>query len=206
VNCLLCSHAAEDFLGVAFKCTHCSLVFKNPTLYLSTEEDLRRYSLHQNNAEDEGYVKFLGKLLNPLEKFLPSEFTSLDFGCGPGPVLSQLLKEKGGVVSNFDPIFHKNISLLERQFDVVTATEVVEHFKKPEHDWTLLISLVASRGILGIMTEFLEQNIDYHKWWYKNDPTHVAFYNSKTFEFLEDAYGLERLYEDKKSVIIFRKK
>lgn len=206
MNCLLCSHFAEDFLGVAFKCPHCCLVFKNPVQHLKTEEDVRRYSFHQNNAEDAGYVKFLGKLLEPLEEFLPSAFTSLDFGCGPGPVLSQLLKQKGGEVSSFDPIFYNNVSLLEKKFEIVTATEVVEHFKKPDQDWALLTSLVASGGILGIMTQFLEPNIDYHKWWYKNDPTHVAFYNSKTFEFLEETYGLKRLYEDKLSVIIFRKK
>lgn len=206
MKCLLCSHVADEFYGVAFKCAQCGLVFKRPSEFLSAEEDVTRYSLHNNNSEDPGYQKFLNKLLTPLESFLPEKFNSLDFGCGPGPTLSGLLKNKGGTVSDYDPIFHNDLSLLQSKYDVVTATEVVEHFKNPAHDWDQLVSLVLSGGMLGIMTQFLNDDIDYQKWWYKNDPTHIGFYNEKTFIFLAEKYKLEIIYNDKSSVIIFRKK
>jgi len=206
VNCLLCSHPAEDYHGVAYKCPQCFLVFKNPSLHLNAEDEGLRYSHHQNNVEDEGYKNFLNRLLNPLSDFLPSHFTALDFGCGPGPAVSVLLAEKGGTVFNYDPVFSADFSLLEKQFDVVTSTEVVEHFKVPAHDWKVLVSVVKPGGFLAIMTQFLKEDIDYNKWWYKNDPTHVVFYSQKTFSFLEDSFGLERLFDDNNSVIIFRKK
>lgn len=206
MNCLFCSHLSEDFYGIAFKCPQCSLVFKNPSEHLNEEEDFRRYSLHQNNSADPGYVNFLNKLLGPLAEFLPEKFCALDFGCGPGPTLSRMMEEKGGTVFNYDPIFHKNDSLLNDKYDVVTATEVVEHFKTPDLDWEKLVGLVAPGGLLAIMTQFLGSAIDYHKWWYKNDPTHVVFYNEKTFQFLADKFQLEKIFDDKNSVIIFRKK
>lgn len=206
MNCLLCSHPAEDFLGVAYKCPRCFLVFKNPAQHLETEAENERYGLHQNNVEDPGYKKFLNKLLIPLSDFLPEHFTALDFGCGPGPLVSMLLEEKGGTTFNYDPLFKAENSLLNSQYDVVTSTEVVEHFKNPDRDWKTLTALVKPGGLLAIMTQFLKEETDYLNWWYKNDPTHVVFYNQKTFSYLEETFGLERLFDDNLSVIIFRKK
>jgi len=205
VNCLLCSHHAEDFHGVAFKCPRCFLVFKNPSQHLSVTDENERYSFHNNNIEDEGYKKFLNKLIIPLSRFLPDHFSAIDFGCGPGPGVSVLLEQLGGTVFNYDPAFRDDKSLLERKYDVVTSTEVVEHFKNPAEDWKVLAGLVNNGGLLAIMTQFLKEEIDYKNWWYKNDPTHVVFYNQGTFRFLEETFGLEKLYDDNNSVIIFRK-
>ena len=141
-----------------------------------------------------------------MASFLNDSFVSLDYGCGPGPTLSILLKEKGGVVFDYDPLFYPEEKLLELQYDVVTSTEVVEHFKVPAQNWEELTGLVKPGGILGIMTQFLTESIDYQSWWYKNDPTHVSFYNEKTFKYLAEKYNLEKFYTDEKSVIIFRKK
>ena len=120
--------------------------------------------------------------------------------------MSLLLREKGGEVHNYDPLFFADKNLLGQQYDVVTSTEVVEHFKEPKTDWDQLIHLIKPRGLLAVMTQFLVEDVDYQTWWYKNDPTHVAFYNENTFEFLAKKYGLEILFNDHVSVIIFRKK
>lgn len=194
-----------------FECSHCALVFKNPLKHLNLEEDIKRYSTHQNDKQDSGYIDFLNRLVVPLAEFLPKKFEALDFGCGPGPTLSGLLKEKGEVqseilVENYDPIFFKNPDAIKRTYDVVTSTEVVEHFKAPIDDWKLLVSLVKPRGLLAVMTQFISAKIDYEKWWYKNDPTHVVFYTEETFAYLASHFNLDIIFNDKNSVIIFRKK
>jgi 2-polyprenyl-3-methyl-5-hydroxy-6-metoxy-1,4-benzoquinol methylase len=189
-----------------FECTHCALVFKNPQNYWNSEKDIKRYSTHQNNESDTGYTNFLNKLVEPLLNFLPANFEALDFGCGPGPTLSILLTAKGGAVENYDPLFLPNKNALARTYDAVTASEVVEHFKDIEKDWELLVSLVRPNGILAIMTLFINAKIDYKSWWYKNDPTHVVFYNEDTFVYLANRFGLEIIFNDKVSIIIFRKK
>jgi 2-polyprenyl-3-methyl-5-hydroxy-6-metoxy-1,4-benzoquinol methylase len=136
---------------------------------------------------------------------LPKSFRALDFGCGPGPTISILLKELGGEVENYDPIFYKNDEALTKTFDVVTSTEVVEHFKSPEADWNMLVSLIKPQGLLAVMTQFISSDVDYKTWWYKNDPTHVVFYKEETLEYLANRFQLEIIFNDKKSVVIFRK-
>jgi transcription initiation factor IIE alpha subunit len=204
MNCLLCATESNLIEELTFLCSSCGLVFKNPLVYFSSDEDVKRYSSHQNNKDDQGYIDFLNKLVKPLAPFLPAQFKALDFGCGPGPTLSLLLTELGGVVENYDPLFLPNNDLLKMKFEVVTSTEVVEHFKNPKFDWGQLVERVSSNGLLAIMTQFLQSESDYKSWWYKKDPTHVVFYQEKTFQYLAKEFNLEILYNDKKSIIIFR--
>lgn len=206
MKCLLCHSSTEDYVADVFQCNNCRLIFKNPNIHLSSAEDFKRYSTHQNNSQDQGYIDFLNRLVQPLSNFLPPTYSALDFGCGPGPTLSILLKKSGAETYNYDPIFFPEEKLLEKKYDVVTATEVAEHFKTPESDWKLLLNLVAPNGLLGIMTQMFNDSIDYQSWWYKNDPTHVVFYQKKTFDYLESFFDLEKIYDDNKSVIIYRKK
>lgn len=206
MNCLLCHTYSNPFELDTFLCPECNLVFKNPDNFFSHEQDVHRYTTHNNNSNDQGYVEFLRKIIPPLKPFLPKKFDALDFGCGPGPTLCLLLEEEGGKVENYDPIFFPDGHLLiPESYDVVTATEVVEHFKNPRQDWETLVGLVKDNGILAIMTLFYSSEIDFKKWWYKNDATHIVFYQVRTFEYLMQEFNLELLYTDNKSIIIFKK-
>lgn len=110
-------------------------------------------------------------------------------------------------MENYDPIFYPDAHLLiPETYDVVVSTEVVEHFKSPSSDWDLLVGLVKDNGILGVMTQFIHPETDYEKWWYKNDPTHVSFYQEKTIHYLAEKFALDILYNDQKSVVIFKKR
>jgi hypothetical protein len=171
---------------------------------LGEQEESARYGHHQNHA-NEGYKNFLNRLLIPLKTFLPSSFNALDFGCGPGPVLAEMLKEVGASASLYDPQFFPEESVLNNSYEVVTCTEVVEHFKRPKKSWDILVGRVKTNGLLAVMTQLIEDHTDYQKWWYKNDPTHVVFYSRETMHFLAEKYGLEILYNDDQSVVIFRK-
>ena len=206
MNCLLCHTDSNPFELDTFMCPECHLVFKNPETFNSTEKDIERYSTHNNDSTDQGYLDFLGRFVTPLKPFLPQKFNALDFGCGPGPTLSLLLEEVGGSVENYDPLFFPDGHLLiPESYDVVTSTEVVEHFKTPRHDWETLVDLVKDDGVIAIMTLFYSPEIDFKKWWYKNDHTHIVFYQQKTFEYIANVFNLEILYNDNKSIIIFKK-
>jgi len=206
MNCLLCHNDSNAFELDTFMCPECGLVFKNPETFNSHERDVERYTTHNNDSNDQGYVEFLRKIIPPLKPFLPNKFTALDYGCGPGPTLCLLLEEEGGKVENFDPIFFPDAHLLiPESYDVVTSTEVVEHFKNPRADWERLIDMAVDGGIIAIMTLLYHPEIDYKKWWYKNDHTHIVFYQNKTIEFIAEEFNLQVLYNDNKSIIIFKK-
>jgi hypothetical protein len=152
---------------------------------------------HQN-VRNPGYEKFLRQLLTPLMKFVQDGASSLDYGCGPGPVLVEIMKEEGFKASGYDP-FYSPIDL--RSYDFVTCTEVVEHFNHPKQEWEKLLSI--SR-IFGIMTKLYDDE-DLETWYYHKDPTHVSFYHSETIKFIAMEYNLEIL-EMNSIIQILRKK
>ena len=76
-----------------------------PSRYWLTQEDEKAvYDLHQNDPDDRGYRKFLSRLSAPLLQKLPPNQWGLDFGCGPGPALPDLLKAGGHRVDLYDPL------------------------------------------------------------------------------------------------------
>ena len=204
MQCPLCLHSSMVYLPRVYRCEVCRLIFKDPADHLTASEESARYRHHRNHA-DEGYKNFLNRLLLPLRPFLSASFSALDFGCGPGPVLSEMLREIGAKVSLYDPQFYPDETTLHHNFDVVTCTEVVEHFRDPNKSWEILVSKVRVGGILAVMTQLVAESTDYPNWWYKNDPTHMVFYGEDTMKFLATKYHLEILYNDHHSVLIFKK-
>lgn len=207
MECILCLNDSLPFELDTFECQTCRVVFKNPETHPNQEEELERYQLHHNDSEDQGYIHFLKQVTNPLEKFLKPSDSAIDFGCGPNPALAQMMQENGYDFSYYDPYFFADGHLLIPEFyNVLTATEVVEHFHFPYQSWKQMVELVADNGYIAIMTQFLNPSIDYKSWWYKNDKTHLVFYREETMKYIATIYNLEIVYNDKKSVVIFQKK
>jgi hypothetical protein len=202
-NCPLCDSSAILFFEKTFSCPNCYLVFKSPEIFISKASEEARYNSHQNSTGEQGYIDFLNRLAIPLNEFIRKDFTLLDYGCGPYSQIAKILEPEVAVTKFYDPQFFPN-ELSKEKFDVVTCTEVVEHFKNPKLEWEKLLATVKPKGILGIMTQFYNDEIDYKSWWYKNDPTHVVFYRQKTLDYLAQKNYMKILYNDRRSVIIFQ--
>jgi hypothetical protein len=202
-NCPLCDSASKPFFQDTYSCPTCYLVFKSPEIFISKAEEEARYNSHQNSTGEQGYIDFLNRLAIPLKEFIRKDFTLLDYGCGPYSQIAKILEPEVADTKFYDPQFFPN-ELSKQKFDVVTCTEVVEHFKGPKLEWEKLVAAVKPKGILGIMTQFYNDEIDFKSWWYKNDPTHVVFYRPKTLDFLAQKYQMKILYNDRRSVIIFQ--
>lgn len=197
MKCTLClstnnSLFFQDQNRSYYCCQECHLIFVPKEQHLPEEALKNRYSFHQNNPDDEGYCQFLNTLLGPIEAYLKPQSKGLDYGCGPGPTIAKLMGKRGHQVENYDLFFAHDISKLERSYDFVTCTEVVEHFVNPHQDWRQLMQ-VSSGAVLGVMSSFYSNDVEFSSWYYKNDPTHVAFYQEKTIHYLKDYYQLELL-------------
>lgn len=162
----------------------CSLVFVPKTFHLSEKEEKQRYDLHKNDPTDPGYRAFLSRICNPLKARLSKRAHGLDFGCGPGPTLSLMLQEHGHTVDIYDKFYAHNPEVFQREYDFVTATEVVEHLKNPQYELQRLYRLIKPNGILGIMTKLAIDKPAFKNWHYKRDPTHICFFSKTTFEWL----------------------
>ena len=171
---------ARDYL----KCPACHLVFLSPEDRLGAEEEKKRYDSHQNDPADERYLKFLNQLAAPLSVRLTPGASGLDFGCGPGPAMSSLFRAEGHAMEDYDPLYRPRTELLGRPYDFVTCSEVVEHFYEPQREFLLLDGLLSQGSFLGVMTCILEEERAFDSWWYPRDPTHVSFYQKKTFEWI----------------------
>ena len=201
--CPLClnikiQHYHQDNKRDYWHCDCCDLVFVKPEQFISSQQEKAIYDAHENNANDAGYRKFLSKLTLPLVERLSKGMTGLDFGSGPGPTLSVMLKEQGFIVEDYDIFYSNNSKLLKQYYDFISCTEVVEHLHYPHNELTLLTNRLKPKGIFGIMTKRLIDKTRFKTWHYKNDPTHVCFYSDKTFEYIADfwKFNLEFIQSD----------
>ncbi|WP_372966480.1 class I SAM-dependent methyltransferase [Marinobacter sp.] len=186
------------------RCECCMATVMDEACRLNADEELAVYRLHDNDWEDAGYRRFLSKLATPLMEQLSAGSVGLDYGCGPGPALARMFGEAGFPVALYDPFFYPELSVLERCYDFITCTEVVEHLHKPAEVFACLNRLLKPGGMLGVMTCFQTDDDRFDNWHYRRDPTHVVFYREQTFAWLAMKYGWQ-MSVPCKDVVLFRK-
>ncbi len=160
------------------RCNECSLVSVPPSMWLTESAEKTEYDLHENIVTDEGYRRFLNRLAAPLLERLPQGSAGLDFGCGPGPALARMMEEAGHEMSVYDKFYAPEEKALSRQYDFITATEVVEHLHNPAETLALLWSCLKAGGTLAIMTKLAMDEAAFARWHYKADRTHIVFFQS----------------------------
>ncbi|AOY88415.1 2-polyprenyl-3-methyl-5-hydroxy-6-metoxy-1,4-benzoquinol methylase [Marinobacter salinus] len=186
------------------RCRVCAATVMDESCRLSESQERAIYEHHENGTDDPGYRRFLSKLAEPLLAKLPAGATGLDFGCGPGPALAGMLGDAGMAMSLYDPFFYPAADVLNRQYDFVTCTEVLEHLHQPAAVFRQLDSLLKPGGWLGTMTCLQTDDARFANWHYRRDPTHVVFYREQTLSAIAAKMGWE-LTVPVKDVALFRK-
>ncbi len=184
----------EDNRREYWRCSCCGLVFVPSKYWLDVEQEKAEYDLHKNDVNDPGYRKFLSRLVEPLQQRIEKGKKGLDFGCGPGPALSLMFIESGYEMDLYDPFYFEDKSVLKKQYDFITATEVIEHICHPQNVIPNLLKMLKDNGWLGFMTKMVIDKNAFSKWHYKNDMTHICFYSRDTFEYLAKNFDLELVF------------
>ncbi len=187
-----------------YQCQTCRLIFLDPAQYLSAWDEQSRYDLHQNSPDDQGYVDFLNQLLDPLSERLQPGAAGLDYGCGPGPTVSVIMRQRGFQMKDYDPLYANDTALIDQAYDFVTCTEVIEHFYQPARDLARLDRCVKPGGWMGLMTGMYRDVESFKGWWYHSEPTHVIFFHQDTFKWLSQKMGWTIEYLTDR-VVIFQK-
>ena len=192
-SCPLCrSSKTTEYLSEPQRdylyCETCSLVFVPNFQFITAEQEKAYYDLHQNHPDDQGYRKFLSRLLIPLKEKLQPGACGLDFGSGPGPTLSLMFEEIGYPMKIFDHFYANDGYVLQQKYDFITITETVEHLHNPKTELERLWSIIKPGGFMGIMTKLVIDREAFANWHYKNDPTHVCFFSQQTFTWLADMW------------------
>ncbi len=192
--CPVCeAAAAQPFMQVEgrhyWRCPQCQATFLDPSQLPTAEREQAEYRLHDNDAAQAGYRRFLQQVAQPLLQRLPPGQHGLDYGCGPGPVLAALLREAGHSVALYDPFFQPDTSVLATTYDFITCTEVAEHFHTPAAEFRRLDGLLKPDGWLALMTCFQTDDARFAHWHYRRDPTHVVFYREATLRYIAARFG-----------------
>ena len=131
----------------------------------------------------------------------PNTALGLDYGAGTGPVITKLLSDAGFIVKLYDPFFHPYPAVLDGSYDFIVCCEVIEHFHKPAAEFNKLYNLLNPGGALFCMTDPLTDG-DFDKWYYKDDPTHVLFYDQQNLEWIKSNTGFSGLMTYDRLIIL----
>jgi len=204
IKCPLCSGNADYFhtskTTEYFKCITCRALFMNPGNYLNRHDEKERYLEHNNDVNDPRYQNFVSPIVNCIKKNFKPESRGLDFGSGTGPVITDLLRNAGYNINTYDPYFDNRPELLEESYDYIACCEVIEHFHNPAEEFSLLRSILSTKGKLICMTDLYDDTINFSKWYYKDDPTHIFFYHTETLEWIKNRFNFSSLTIEKRLI------
>ncbi len=204
-KCPLCQHKADYFLeldtkfGIRnyYKCINCASIHLAKADILVGVEEKERYAMHNNDVEDLRYQEFVSPVTHQIIKNQDQRKKGLDYGCGPGPVITHVLEQSGfDNIQLYDPFFHPNQDLLNQTYDFIICCEVIEHFMNPKNEFSQLKKLLRPGAVFYGKTELLDANVDtesFKEWWYKNDPTHCFFYSKETLAYIQENFNFKSL-------------
>ena len=213
MKCKICSAETDAFYDDVlqsdfFHCAPCEFIFKDDTKIVSEEVEREHYRNHDNGFDSPGYVAmfrdFIEQCVTPYKNGI---LTALEFGCGPGPVLAALLEEEGFTVDKYDKFFQPEPVYENKTYDLITATEVIEHIAQPMEVFSFFHRHLGPGGILALMTRFhADTPEDFTRWYYRLDTTHIAFFRPKTFEVMAERSGFDLLHTDGKKMAVLQKR
>lgn len=189
-HCPLCNQCGEVFYRDMFYCCkECFGIFKATKFFPTLQEEKIRYEQHENDVSELGYQNFVSPIITAVENNYSTNSLGLDFGAGTGPVISKLLTDKGYKIRQYDPFFINDTDALKLSYDYIVCCEVIEHFHSPRKEFALLKKLLKPKGHLYCMTHIYTKDINFDNWYYKNDNTHVFFFQRETLMKIQDIYN-----------------
>ncbi len=204
-KCPLCQGASQAvYDNLFYRCKECTGIFRVKEEHLTPEKEKQRYDLHNNDIFDKRYQNFVSPIVEAVKNDYEPTAHGLDFGCGPGPVISKMLTDAKYQLEQYDPFYAPQKNLLTKQFDYIVCCEVIEHFRNPNKEFATLSKLLEPDGRLYCMTDLYRDDQDFKDWGYKDDQTHLYFYTKTCLEWIKNYFEFSTLVIDKR-LIVFAK-
>lgn len=210
MKCKICKSETYELYDGQFdinyyRCKTCAFIYQDPATHMKEALERVEYDRHNNSIDDLPYVNMFKKFQEAFEPYIEGKET-LEFGSGPEPVFSQVLSKEGYDVTCYDPFYYADLSYKDKTYDLITSTEVFEHFKEPMKELACLDGLLKPGGVLAIMTQFPKEDDHFLDWWYRRDPTHISFYTLGSFDFICGLFNYERVHTNHKNYMVLKKK
>lgn len=168
---------------------------------------LKLISLYSRNS-NKNLLFFINRILKSLGKIpliIPTgQSKYLDYGCGNGELLDRMkILGWNTFAYDFDDDIKKNIEKKHtfinpkknwsNYFDLITATDVIEHLPNLKDDIYIISEMLAHNGllILSTPTKSIFFKI-FKKYWYPLDtPRHLYIFNKNNLKRLLNEYNLD---------------
>ncbi|MBN2300171.1 MAG: class I SAM-dependent methyltransferase [Acholeplasmataceae bacterium] len=213
IACKICGKDTKSYSHpktneIFHECKYCEFIFKDESHYISNDQELKIYDAHHNDDHNLGYVNFLMNFIDAAVLPYIKKGRVLDFGSGPTPLLSKLIKKSGQFDVDIYDLYYAKQKIYENQeYDLITSTEVIEHLKYPMQTFKLFFQLLKPDGILSMMTLFHPHNQnEFFEWFYIRDKSHVSFYTQNTMRYIAKQIGFEFIYSNDYRYVVFKKK
>jgi hypothetical protein len=196
-----------------FRCGDCGFSFLHPDFLPSEETALNRYKLHHNDDDSKGYHHYLSKIIeralfyagNPKTTY-PACCRVIDWGSGPNPLASQIMRDLGLTVFSWDPHFSDAETPKKAFYDLGICIEVAEHFINPQKDFSAFFETLKPGAFAVMHTHLAPEDDDaFLRWWYTEDITHVSFYSKRSLEILGEIHSYELITIEKNKLAVFKK-
>jgi hypothetical protein len=210
MNCPLCDETGcepllEDRNRTFNFCGKCELVFVPEKYHLGFVEEVKRYDLHDNTFGNKGYVEFLLEIVRIVKTMNTPDAKVLDFGCGKNAVLGELLRQKGSNCDSYDPLYSIGTECLLNKYDILVMCEVIEHLRDLKNEINTMKKIVCQTGSIVLRTNLYPSLKEFPAWWYKEDMTHINFFNSKSIEVFARKSGFTRLKQIQSDIFLMDK-
>ena len=195
-NCPICQGSSlkpiDEHEPVYWQCADCEYLFLEPSDRLQKASEKSRYEEHNNDLGDPKYLQYLEKTWQKISQDVPPGGLVVDYGCGPTKGLEAVLKGQGFQVVSDDPFFYPtSVVILNHKVDAIYCSEAIEHMYNPIVEIECWLRLLKPGGMISLRTAFHSGENGFRSWWYKDDPTHIGFFNEQTFQWLANRYSLE---------------
>lgn len=186
-----------------YRCASCFFAWADPASWPGEDVSRKRYDLHHNEGSE--YSDYLAKIIDRALFFAGHAERILDWGSGPKPLASQILRERGFEVFSYDPLFSAQMPP-SSYFDLGLSIESAEHFKTPIDDFRTFTGAFKIGALALIHTHIAPADDKaFLEWWYTEDITHVSFYSEECFYVIGKKLSLEIVAIEERMRIVLRK-
>lgn len=207
-HCPLCESLGNDFFQQKsrkyYQCGNCFGIFVDPGILPNRVDEKLRYDSHNNDTNDKRYRKFVSPITDAIVKMHSQKDKGLDFGAGPGPVISEVLLEQHFNIVKYDPFYYNSPKLLNEKYNYIVCCEVIEHFHSPAKEILLLKDLLLPGAKIYCMTHLYDESIDFTNWYYKNDNTHVFIYHKNTIQWIKKHFDFSAVTIEERLITFTR--
>lgn len=210
MTCLVCSSPALRILSskrkTFFRCADCGFSFLHPDFLPSKEAALERYKQHYNSEDNKGYQQFLCHIIERALYYAGKPESLIDWGSGPNPLASKILRNLGFTVFSWDPHFSSAQDPERACYDLGICVEVAEHFIHPQEDFSAFFATLKPNAYAIVHTHLAPKDDGaFLRWWYVEDVTHVSFYSPCSLEILGKMNGAELITVEDEKLAVFIK-